>query len=182
MCRRSQSLAASSAHWVRSRPRWRYCAAWRCAARLGVMPLTWQRYRGPAKAQRWRVRLWGTLAAAALTPHGSSHALPSRACWEDALQKVPDLIGADAGNPALIRCTPESGHVQCNSVCLLCANSGTACSAAKVRYSISSSAIVNKFAGILRPSALLGEQIEQANEKKDNKTVNELSRDIDPEF
>ena len=55
------------------------------------------------------------------------------------------------------------------------------CSAAKVRYSISSSAIVNKFAGILRPSALLGEQIEQANEKKDNKTVNELSRDIDPE-
>ena len=55
------------------------------------------------------------------------------------------------------------------------------CSAAKVRYSISSSAIVNKFAGILRPSALLGEQIEQANEKKDNKMVNELSRDIDPE-
>jgi hypothetical protein len=25
----------------------------------------------------------------------SSHGLPSRACWEDTLQKVPDFIGSE---------------------------------------------------------------------------------------
>ena len=45
-----------------------------------------------------------------LTRHGSSHNLPSKVCWEDTFQKVPDFIGAGAEKPCPIRFAPESGH------------------------------------------------------------------------
>ena len=47
-----------------------------------------------------------------------------------------------------VRSTPESGHVQCNSVCPLSANSGH-----PSYYSITSSARPINVLGMLRPSA-----------------------------
>ena len=45
-----------------------------------------------------------------LTPHKSSHDLPSRGCWEDTMQKALDFIGVGEGKSHRVRCTPESGH------------------------------------------------------------------------
>ena len=47
---------------------------------------------------------------AALMAFGSSHSRPSRACWEDTLQKVSDFIGLEEQKRGRIRCIPESGH------------------------------------------------------------------------
>ena len=47
-----------------------------------------------------------------------------------------------------VRFTPESGHVQCNSVCPLCANSGH-----RGPYSITSSARARSVGGTAMPSA-----------------------------
>ena len=48
-----------------------------------------------------------------------------------------------------VRSTPESGHVQCNSGCPLCATSGHA-----VTYSIASSARASKAGDTVRPNVL----------------------------
>jgi hypothetical protein len=53
-----------------------------------------------------------------------------------------------------VRFTPESGHVQCNSVCPLCANSGLMHRSKQHFYSITSSARVSSVGGIVSPSAL----------------------------
>ena len=52
-----------------------------------------------------------------------------------------------------VRFTPNSGHVQCNSVCPLCANSGLMHRSKQHRYSITSSTMERTPAGIVRPSA-----------------------------
>ena len=51
--------------------------------------------------------------------------------------------------PARFRFTPNSGHVRCNSACLLCANSGHS-----TVYSITSSARFCTDCGTAMPSAL----------------------------
>jgi hypothetical protein len=53
-----------------------------------------------------------------------------------------------------VRFTPESGHVQCTSLCLLWANSGLMQRSKKDRYSITSSARASNVGDTVRPSAL----------------------------
>ena len=53
-----------------------------------------------------------------------------------------------------VRFTPESGHVQCTSSCLLWANSGLMRCNKEDRYSINSLARASTAGGIVRPSAL----------------------------
>jgi hypothetical protein len=48
-----------------------------------------------------------------------------------------------------VRLTPKSGHVRCNSVCPLCANSGH-----ETNYSINSSVRAISVGGTVKPSAL----------------------------
>src|SRR5262249_40958998 len=50
--------------------------------------------------------------------------------------------------------TPESGHVQCTTPCLLWANSGLMQCNNRIDYSITSSAATSSDGGIVRPSAL----------------------------
>ena len=53
-----------------------------------------------------------------------------------------------------VRFTPNSGHVRCNSVCPLCANSGLMQCSKPPSYSNTSSARPISVLGMLRPSAL----------------------------
>src|SRR5262249_54842421 len=57
-------------------------------------------------------------------PPWSSHSRPSRACWEDTLQEVPDFIGSEEQKQVRIRCTPESRHCGARVTRPLCAKSG----------------------------------------------------------
>ena len=69
---------------------------------------------------------------------GQGHTAPAPSCRHHRCHQSADVCF-----------TPESGHVQCNSVCPLCANSGH-CSS----YSITSSAAFSKPNGTARPSVL----------------------------
>ena len=57
-----------------------------------------------------------------------------------------------------VRFAPNSGHVQCNSVCPLCANSGHRNEL--IRYSITSSARLWTDRGTVMPSALSGLEVD----------------------
>src|SRR5262245_58522073 len=55
-----------------------------------------------------------------------------------------------------VRFTPESGHVQCTSACLLWANSGLMQRSKNDRYFITVPARGSSVSGIVKPSALVG--------------------------
>ena len=61
-----------------------------------------------------------------------------------------DMCSAQAD----VRFTPESGHVQCNSACPLCANSGLMRRSIWRSYSITSSARASNAGATVRSSAL----------------------------
>jgi hypothetical protein len=63
---------------------------------------------------------------------------------------LADICGAKRH----VRFTPNSGHVQCTSLCPLCANSGLMQRSKRRNYSISLSARASSVGDTVKPSAL----------------------------
>ena len=112
------------------------------------------RARGERPPGRRAAEKRDELAPSHCLPRGSGQGIvPAQTSTRGSEVRPADVrFGSKAdicGAKSHVRFTPESRHVQCNSVCPLCANSGH-----RQLYSITSSAVASNVVGTVRPRAL----------------------------